>query len=193
MSEEKIEPKVLGANLPGIEVEEFEDANVELGGNQVHDHDRVLAQGTISGDELDLMMQAFMDTLKSSIISGIQIAFDQFQATRNRSLGIEPKPVGVTGAGVSMGVAAGVSTGITAGIATDGDLGLSGRDLNMGSNLSFGYDRVTRVSNLVDARNRAAEEGVVNSANIPHGRIRPGSVDLFRVNQSVDNVQIVKD
>ncbi len=70
-----------------------------------------------------------MDTLKSSIISGIQIAFDQFQATRNRSLGIEPKPVGVTGAGVS--------TGIAAGIATDGELGLSGRDLNMGSNFFF--------------------------------------------------------
>ncbi len=76
------------------------------------------------------MLHAFMDTLKSSIISGIQIAFDQFQATCNRSLGInEPKPEGVTGAGVSMGIAAGVSTGIAAGIATDGDLGPSVRDL----------------------------------------------------------------
>ena len=92
---------------------------------------QIQARVMVPGDEVDLLLTAFMDTMKSSIISGIQVAFDQFQATRNRSLGInEPKPEGVTGAGVS--------TGIAAGIATDGDLGPSGRDLNMGSNQSFG-------------------------------------------------------
>ncbi len=34
-------------------------------------------------------------------------------------------------------------------------------------------------------------EGFASTANVSHGRNRPGSLDLFTVNQSADNVQII--
>ena len=150
-------------------------------------------------DEYEMKTMAFLQTLQVGLQNSLTECFKgavlqlKLKKKPNVSLGDNE-----TGSDRALGEEAGASALGAAnlgannlGANNDNTVPPSGSEPQTGQ--SYGYDRVT---NLVNDRNRARNlDGATarGSANITSGRNRPGNLDLFVVNQSADNVQIVKN
>ena len=147
-------------------------------------------------EEYEMKNLAFLRTLQVGLQNVLTECFkgavSQIRQRSGVSLGDnETGPEGISGGEAGASALGAVNLGAI-------DLGVPNNSTVPPANLgpqpgqSYGYERIT---NLVNDRNRNRNiDGTWrDSANVSSGRNRPGNLDLFVVNQSADNVQIVKN